>query len=646
MIQPAGDTQLPICDEAPVDMLVPEILHPWIAIGTILCVFIGLQVRRGASVDLLFLCGLMVVTITGVIEPKMAFEGFANPAVIAIGGLFVVSAGLRATGVLDWFGNWLLGSIHTQPQALRRLAATLVGASAVMLNTPLVAMMMPVVIDWCRRHRVSPSRLLMPLSYLVILGGVCTLIGTSTTLVVNGMLGEDALVMLQKDHPDLSDEQKTQLTTDLRPMGFFEIGYVGLPCAIIGAIYLVTFGYRRFPNRSDVVEQLDEHRREYLVEMRVEPDCRLIGRTVEQAGLRQLPGLFLIEIDHDGQLITPVAPDNIINSGDRLVFTGVVSTIIDLEKIPGLVPAADEAYESVPHIKTQRHLTEVVLSRTSPLIGATVKEANFRQRYAAAVVAVHRAGERVTNKIGAIHLEPGDTLLLQTGYKFASTYRNSRDFYLVSSVEGSEPRRHHKAAIAGALLLLLVIWLSVGNTFRTTGTIPGFAAPEVAAICVAALMVVTRCMRLAEARGALDIQVLLTIAAALGLGQALYESGGAASFAKWLVGTVSDPFCLLIIIYLLTLVFTEMITNVAVAALMLPIAVSVAVNAGCSPRPFVMAIALAASLSFITPVGYQTNLMVMGPGGYRPSDYLRAGLPLAILVAITALILIPRAWPF
>jgi len=602
--------------------------HPWIAVAVTVSVFVVLQLRRDTPTDLLFLGGLIIVTLAGVLTPEQAFEGFANPALLTIAALLVVASGLRSAGVLDWVGHRLLGRAETERGVLWRLAVTLVCSSAFVLNTALVAMMMPVVIDWCRRHNISPSRLLIPLSYLTILGGVCTLIGTSTTLIVSGILRREG-------YP---------------PLGLFELGYVGLPCAIVGALFLLTLGRRLLPRRSDIIEELDETRRDYLVEMLVRPDCPLVGETVQQAGLRRLPGLFLIEIVHNDEVITPVAPDDRLYANDRLVFAGLVNTIVDLEKIPGLIPAADMNFEFHPTKRTQRRLTEVVLSKTSPLIGSTIREGNFRRHYNAAVVAVHRNGERLTNKIGDIRLEPGDTLLLQTRRDFLAEYQNSRDFYLVSPVEGAEPRRHHKMGLAAVLALALIGWLIATSFLPKDGLLAGLGSTAVAAICVAGIMIVTRCVRITEARAALDLQTLITIAAALGLGAALDQSGAAFHGAHWLVDIVNQmgggPYLLLAVVYVMTLVFTEMITNNAVAAMLLPIALNVAKASGYSPRPFIVAITLAASLSFITPIGYQTNLMVMGPGGYRSTDYLRCGLPLAVIVTVTALLLIPQIWTF
>jgi len=615
----------------------------WIALAVTAAVFAALQRKRGAPVDLLFLGGLAVVTLTGVITPEQALSGFASNAVLTIAALFVVAAGLRSTGVLDWVGEKLLGQVETESRALRRLALTVVPVSAFLLNTPLVAMLVPVVIDWCRKRGVSPSRLLMPLSYLVILGGVCTLIGTSTTLVVNEMLLKTAA----------SGEWQPSVLYQLRSMQLFELGKVGLPCAVVGTLYILSCVPRLVPDRTELVERLGDKLREYVVEMLVQPECPLIGRTVQAAGLRHLPGLFLIEIDRDGETITPVTPNDLIHAQDRLVFAGIVTTIADLERIPGLVPAADMTYEIHPSQRHRRELTEAVLSRSSPVIGRTVRQANFRRRYNAAIVAVHRNGERLTSKIGDTRLEPGDTILLQTRSDFTETYRNSRDFYLISRVGGSRARRHDRAFSAVVLLLVLIGWLTASSWISATGPWGGFSSTAIAGITVAGAMIVCRCLPVSQARTAFDLQVLITIAAAIGLGSALETSGAAASIAGGLVQATQTvihhptwtPLVLLAAIYLMTLLFTETITNVAVATMLLPLAIRVAVAAECNARPYVMAVALAASLSFVTPIGYQTNLMVMGPGGYRPRDYLRVGSPLAALVFITAMIAIPLAFP-
>lgn len=613
-------------------------------------VFAGLLKR--IPVDFLFLIGLAVVTLSGVIDTQTALAGFSKGAVLLIGALFAAAAGLRATGALDWVGNVLLGGAKDEKTALWRLAAVVTPVSAFVLNTPLVAMLAPVVMDWCRRREVSPSRLLIPLSYLAILGGVVTVIGTSTTLVCNAQLVEVAESGLYAE----------DVLPQIREIGFIEIGKVGLPIAAIGVAYLLFVAPRLLPNRQDSGRSARDRRREYLVEMHVQTTCPLVGKTIEAAGLRNLPGLFLIEIDRGDQLITPVTPNDVLQANDRLVFTGVVETIADLERIPGLAPSADLSYESEPQRRAQRQLSEAVLSRTSPIIGRTVREARFRRRYNAAIVAIHRNGERLTNKIGNIRLEPGDTLLLQTRGDFVTQFRNSRDFYLVSPVGGTSARRHDRALIAGGLFLLLILWLTLSAIIGGYGVeLPAWMGSllskdvkPIAAIAIVLAMVGTRCLTPSLARSSVDLQVLITIAAAIGVGSALNESGAAAVIANVLVDSTSYfgfseevlPYVLLAVVYLIAMVFTEAITNIAVAVLMIPLAIEVATAASVSPRPFLIAVAVAASLSFATPIGYQTNLMVMGPGGYQPRDYFKVGGPLAILTAVTAWSLIPLLWSF
>jgi di/tricarboxylate transporter len=584
----------------------------WLTLAVTVVTLYALARELGPP-DVIFVAAVVVLAIAGVITPEQAFGGFANSAVMMVGALFVVAAALRETGVMDYLGLRFLGKVKTEFAALVCIAAVCLTSSAFLNNTPIVAMLLPIVIDWCRKRSVSPSRLLIPLSFLTIFGGCCTLIGTSTNLVVHGLM----------------------LKADLPGMGFFEIGRAGLPCAVIGTIYMLTVGRWLLPRRKELIEQLGESRREYLIEMVVQSDCRLIGETVEAAGLRQLPGLFLIEIDRDGNVIGPVAPTEVIESGDRLVFTGVVSTIVDLKKIPGLVPAADETYEVSPRRTRGRVLCEAVISPTSPLVGKNIRNAEFRTHYNAAVVAVHRNGERLSNKIGDISLRPGDALLLQTGPHFIRAHRNNSDFYLVSDVEDSRPLRHDRAKIAVALFVGLIAAMSFN-----------FVNPTLAAFAAAGLMIASRCISTADARQAVEWSVLVTIAASFGLGTALEESGAAATLAGFLVDVTQPlgPVATLAAIYFATMVLNEIITNNGAAALAFPFCLEAAKLMDVSPRPFLMAVTLAASFAFASPIGYQTHMMVYGPGGYRFSDFAKVGIPLNLLLWAAAVVLVPMFW--
>jgi di/tricarboxylate transporter len=565
--------------------------------------------------DVLFVGAVVLLAALGVIAPEDAFSGFANSGVLIVAALFVVAAGLRETGVMDYVGEHFLGRVETEAHALFLMAVVLIPSAMVLNNTPKVALLVPVLISWCRKRRISPSRLLMPLSFLSILGGTCSLIGTSTNLVVQGLL----------------------IKSHLRPMTFFEVGKVGFPCAVLGAIYMLTVGRKLLPNRKEMIEQLEETRREYLVEMLVQPGCRLAGKTVAQAGLRQLPGLFLIEIDRDGVVVGPVGPDEVIQADDRLVFTGVVNTIVDLEKIPGLVPAADSHYEVSPVKHWGRRLCEAVISPSSPLVGEAVRNADFRALYDAAIVAVHRNGARVTNKVGDIRLRAGDTLLLQTGAQFTRAFRNKPDFYLVSDVEDSRPVRFNRRWLAVLIFLAMITSFVSG---RVDVMLAGFLA--------AGAMVATGCISASDARKSVDFPVLIAIAASFGVGKALEQSGVAKLFAGLLVeGTRSlGPTATLAAIYFGTMVLNELISNNAAAALSFPFCLESARLLGVNERPFVMAVTLAASYAFASPIGYQTHMMVFGPGGYRFTDFMRVGIPLNLLMWIVAIVLIPWIWPF
>ncbi len=585
----------------------------WLTIAVTATVLIALMCEKPA--DLVFMGAIVLLALCGVIKPEEAFGGFISNSLLMVAALFVVTAGLKETGVVDVVGSRVLGPAKTELGGLIMLAIFAITTSAFLNNTPIVAMLIPVVIAWCRKQQVAPSKLLIPLSFLTILGGCCSRIGTSTNLVVDGLMKKAGL-------PEMT---------------FFEIGYAGLPCAIIGCAYILTVGRRILPERKELMEQLGDSRREYLVEMVVTPACRLVGQSIEAAGLRRLPGLFLIEVDRRGTVIAPVSPDTVLESNDRLVFTGVVGTIVDLKKIPGLEPAT-EATDQASEEQRRRRLCEAVVSRSSPLIGQTVREAQFRSHYNAAIVAIHRNGERLTSKIGDVKLESGDTLLMQTGPNFVQAHRNNPDFYLVSDVEGSQPLRHERWWVALVIFAGLLVTMFIGKS--ETAMLGAFVA--------GGLMVLTRCMSAADARQTVEWPMLIAIGASFGLGSALEKSGAALFLSSQLVAWTQPlgPYATLAAIYFVTMVLNELITNNGAAALAFPFCLKAAELSHCDSRPFVMAVALAASFAFASPVGYQTHMMVYGPGGYRFSDFVKVGVPLNLLLWIASVILIPMIWPF
>lgn len=600
-------------------------VEAWITVVVIGGVIFGLMRSVGPS-DVLLMGATILLALCGIISPEEAFSGFVNKGVLTIAALYIIAAALRETGALDTIGRWVLGRARSESAALTRIALPLTVMSAFMNNTPVVAMMVPVINAWCRKSGVSPSRMLIPLSYMTILGGMCTLIGTSTNLVVNGLMQE---------YREAATEPA--LKESLRTIDLFELSALGAPLAVLGLIYILLIGRHLLPRRLNVVAQMEQGYREYVVELKVMPDCRLVGQAIEEAGLRKLPGLFLSEILRGDEVISPVPPDQEIHQGDILAFAGAVSTIVDLERIPGLVPAADENYEVRTVPRRYQQLCEAVISATSPIVGRSIRDAQFRASYNAAVVAVHRGGERVQGRIGDVVLRNGDTLLIQAGTHFVEANWNNPDFYLVSSISEARPVRHERSVLSMVLLLVLVIWLA-WNPRET----------HLAAFAVAGLLIGTRCISAATARTAVDLQTLITISASFGLGLSLKNSGASVVIGDWIQavdGNFFGSWGLLLVLYALTNALTEMITTKAAVALMFPVVLAIAASTGIDPRALIMTITFAAACSFVTPLGYQTNLMVFGPGGYRYLDYARIGLPLTFMFMIVATLLIPVIWP-
>ena len=589
-----------------------------LTLAVVLVIFVGLA--REVASDAVLLGGAVLLAIAGVITPGELLAGFANEGMATVAALFVVAAALKETGALEHIGRVVLGHAQDERGVLTRMSVVVTTISAFMNNTPVVAMLLPVLMSWCRKHQVQPSRVLMPLSYLTILGGMCTLIGTSTNIVINGLLIEAA-----------------ETRTDLSPLGLFDLAWVGVPCAIVGSIFLITMGRWLLPARKDVLVQMRESMREYMVDMRVEPGCRLAGLRVEEAGLRHLQGLFLVELVRNEEVISPVGPNQLIESGDILAFAGSVSTIVELERIPGLVPVADEGYEREARRRRGRLLCEAVISNQSPLVNKSIRDADFRAAYNAAVVAVHRGGERLKGRVGDIVVRNGDTLLLQTGPNFSRAHRDNPDFILVSDVRDSRAARHERSTLSLVILGILVVLL-ITDPWGTA----------ISALIGAGLMVVTRCISMTDARQSLDWQTLITIGASFAIGAAMEASGLVTAVSQVLVPNPGalPPIIVVLVIYLMTNVATELISNNAAAVLMFPFAVNLADNLDVSPLPFVMAVTFAASAAFALPLGYQTHLMVYGPGGYKLGDFLRVGLPLNIIICLCAVTLIPLVWPF
>jgi di/tricarboxylate transporter len=450
------------------------------------------------------------------------------------------------------------------------------------------------------------------MAYAATFGGVCTLVGTSTNLIVQGLLTEHG-------HAG---------------MKMFDLAWIGIPCAVAGVAYFMLFGQWLLPDRRPAITTHDDPR-EYTVEMMVLADGPLVGKGIEEAGLRHLPGLFLIRIERAGEEIAPVSPRERLYGGDRLVFAGVLDSVVDLTRMRGLARAPEHSQELETPVANRR-LIEAVVSSRCPLVGTSIREGEFRSYYNAAVVAVARGGERLRGKIGDIVLAPGDTLLLETDEDFLLRQRNSSHFFLVSGVANSQPVRRDRAWVALTLLVAMVAIATLGWLDLLT-----------AAFIAAGLMIAVGCCSVNQARQSIDWSLLVVIAAALGVGQAIEMSGLADLVAAEIIGFAGGhPWWVLVAVYFVTMVFTELVTNNAAAVLVYPIAMAAARSLNADAMPFIIAIAIGASAGFATPFGYQTNLMVYGPGGYRFTDYLRVGIPLDLVYMAVTVMLAPIVFPF
>lgn len=590
-------------------------LDAWFtALVVVILVAVLLSRRMGA--DVAFLCALAALLVGRVITPAEAVAGFANPAVITVGLLYVIAQGLKETGGMVTLTRRMLGRPKSLREAQFRLLPPVAAMSALVNNTPIVAMFLPTLSGWARRNRLQPSRLYMPLSFAAMLGGTCTLIGTSTNLVVNELMIE---------YSDLPREQAG--------MGMFTLAWVGVPVTIVGLAYILVTGRRLLPSR-EALTPIARDPREYTVWLRVHPNSPLVGKTIEEAGLRHLSGLFLAEIERHNERMFAVRPDSVLESEDRLRFVGVIESVVELQQIKGLVPDTEQIHK-LAQPRRNRRLIEAVVSEASPLVGQSIRESGFRGRYDAVVIAVHRAGEAVRGKIGDIVLRPGDTLLLEAPQGFALQHRNSRAFYLVSELDAAVTLRWGLSWVAVGILLALVVSVTLGVLDIMT-----------AAMTAAVLMVITRCCTGTQARQSIDWQVLLVIGAAFGLANAMGKSGLALRLTELVFDTMPEFGLpgLLASVYIITSLLTMLMTNNAAAALVFPIAYAAAVDQGAPMMSVAVCVAVGASAAFASPLGYQTNMMVMGPGGYSWGDFLRVGAPLTIITGIVTIVVASLVW--
>lgn len=593
--------------------------------AVLLFALIGLAIDLW-SPDAILLTALAILTVSGVISLELAFQGFANTTIIALGSLYVVSAAMRESGALDRASDFILGQ---ETRSIRRILLRLCPGvslySAFLNNTPVVAMGIPAVRSWAMKKNIVVSKLLIPLSYAAIFGGLCTLIGTSTNLITHGLL----------------------LSHGFEGLSFFELAWVGVPCAVVGLLYLIFISPLLTPARRDIRYE-EERKRNLLVEIEITAEAGIIGNTVEETGLDEFQGFYLSRINRRDQEIAPVPQDEELQEGDHLLYAakgGIAVRVPDLSDYPGLKIHHQPPRESTQEGIKERELHQVVVKEGSPLVGSSVEDANLLERFGAAVTGVRRRGKRVDQPLGSFVLHPGDVLLLDTRRGFHKAYDDTKDFFLTSAAGGeatdevmADESKPGGRDLYVSVAVLAGIVLSV---------VSGLLHIALAGILGVAVLLSFNVIKAGQARKSIDWTVLIVIGSAIGLGQAMEVSGTAAIIGEWLVDLTSayGQRAVLIGIVIATGLLTEMITNNGAVALMFPIVLSVAESQGLEPRGLFIAITLVASMSLITPIGYQTNLMVYGPGNYKFTDFFKVGFLLELILWILVIILVPVFWP-
>jgi len=578
------------------------------------------------SPDAILLTALALVTVSGVLSLEQAFLGFGNTTIIALGSLYVVGGALRESGALDRASEFILGKeTRSIQRILLRLCPSVSIYSAFLNNTPIVAMGIPAIRSWSQKNHVPVSKLLMPLSFAAILGGLCTLIGTSTNLITHGLLESHGF----------------------QGLSFFELAWVGVPCAITGLIYLIFISPKLTPARRDIRYQ-EERNRKLLVEVKVTTDANIIGKTVAEAGLTGFPGFYLSRINRNEIEIAPVPDEEKLRAGDHLFYAakgGVAAKAPDLDGYPGL-QLAYQPPRNINREEKDRELHQVVVKEGSRLVGSTVGDAQLLERFGAAVTGVRRRGKRVNQSLGDFVLNPGDVLLLDTGRGFRGAYEDTEDFFLTSEAGGDNPAdateiKEHRPGGKDLYVSVAVLLGIVGSVAA------GLVHIALAGILGVAVLLAFNVIEAGEARKSVDWTVLIVIGAALGLGKAMEVSGAAVIIGQGMVDLTNTygPRTVLAAVVIVTVILTEVITNNGAVALMFPIALSVAETQGIEARGLIIGITLAASMSLITPIGYQTNLMVYGPGNYKFSDFFKVGFPLQVTLWTVVIILTPIIWP-
>lgn len=572
-------------------------------------------IKEWFSPDLVAMGAFVLLLAIGVLDEKSALAVFSNPAPIIVSCMFVLSAALERTGTIEALGEWfekLAGKKELRVLLVLMLIVAVL--SAFVNNTPVVVVFMPIVLALARKHDLIASRFLIPLSYAAIVGGTCTIIGTSTNLVASGIAKESGL-----------DE-----------FGMFEVSKLGIVFVIVTFIYMLLIGRKLLPDRVTLSTLFDSSAgKEFLTSVIISEGSELIGKKISETSLSKIRDFRILEVSRSGKKINSPLKDIIFNSGDQLLVKSRVSGVVDVGGNSG-IELGFEGGLGLQELQTESAvLIEGVIGPGSSLVGRSIKELNFREKYDVIILALHRRGVNLRDKFEDVRLAFGDTILVEGAPDKINALSQERDFINLSQ-SNCRPLRRSKVPFAvGALLLFMFL-----AAFKVAPLI-------VLALGAALLTLFSRCLEPSEAYEAIDWKVIFMIFGMLGLGTALQKVQVIQILADSLTGwalVLKNIYVLIALIYLVTAILTELISNNAVAALLTPVAISVAQAMDLDARPLVVAVMFAASASFSTPIGYQTNTYIYGAGGYKFTDFTRVGIPLTIILWVVSVILIPMMW--
>jgi len=576
----------------------------------------AMMVWEKLSLDVVAMLAFSALIITGILTPAEAFQVFSNDAVITVACMFVLSAALERTGVLEGIGRRLNLMVGKSDWAVLLLVLPIVATtSAFINNTPVVVVFMPIMITLAASRGIKPSKLLIPLSFASIFGGTCTLIGTSTNVLISS----------------------TATQMGEAPLGMFELAKIGLILTAVGIVYLLTIGRKLLPDRETLASILQTtESKQYLTEAVIVADSPLIGKKLTDTPLANQAKVRVMEVIRYGEAVPTPLNEIELAQGDRLRLTTELSSVIDLKSMKGveIIPKVDLGIELVGTQKAV--VAECVIGPHSSLIGSSIRDVNFRRRYRVMVMAVHRQGISLRENFTDVKLQYGDTLLVEGPEANVKELAEGHDFLLLLDVP-HVPKRHQQQWFAVGAIALVI-------------TLAAFNVASIGALALigAVFVVATRCLDVEEAYKAVEWKIIFLIFGMLALGLALEKTKGAELIAHGIITGLGSwgPTVVLGAIVIIASVMTSFLSNNAVAVLLTPVVIQAAASLAVSPRPFIIAVAIGASACFATPIGYQTNTLVYGAGGYRFRDFIKVGLPLNIIFCVLAVYFIPKFWPF